>query len=41
MVDNFKYPTIGWYNKKLEEWVLEDRDAKGKVLKWFPLPNYH
>ena len=40
MVDKFKYPTIGWYNRKFEEWVLEDRDVKGKVLRWFPLPNY-
>ena len=40
MVDKFKYPTIGWYNRKFEDWVLEDRDVKGKVLRWFPLPNY-
>ena len=40
MVENFKYPTIGWYNKKFNEWVLEDNDVKGKVVKWYPLPNY-
>lgn len=40
IVDTCKYPTIGWYSKHNGEWVLEDKDIKGYVIAWYPLPNY-
>ena len=33
-----KYPSLAHYNKKFDEWVIEEKNIKGEVEYWYELP---
>ena len=40
LLDGEKYPSLAHYNKKFQEWIIEEKGIKNnkKVLFWFALP---
>ena len=40
LIDSSELPTIAHYNKKFNQWYLENKEIKGNVIKWFGLPEY-